>query len=390
MQRLFKAGLLAVLLSVTPVLQATEAFTLGFLELKNDTRYKDKRLFARFLDQTLGRPYAGADIALKDVKFHGVELGLEFALARAEARDAADLPAQIDALYAQGARFILLDLPAPALAELAKSQRARDIVLVNVSAPEDSLRQEQCQPNLYHTLPNHAMQMDALAQYLVYRKWNKVLELAGPLPEDQLLATAFENSAKKYGLKILEKRPFVLSNDPRERELNNVALLSGGDQDVVYVADSQGEFSRAMPYQTVRPNLLVGSEGLAALAWHWSWDRHGAPQLEKRFEKKNNRPMGSADWAAWMAVKTIADAVQGSKSTDFAVLRQRLDAQDYLQDNFKGTASTFRPWDKQLRQPMLLSTHNWVIERAPLKGFLHQKNNLDTLGFDERDSRCKF
>ena len=42
-----------------------------------------------------------------------------------------------------------------------------------------------------------------------------------------------------------------------------------------------------------------------------------------------------------------------------------------------------------MRQPILIATHNAVIERAPLQGFLHQTNNLDTLGFDRRDSRCK-
>lgn len=387
---MLKKLLLVALLCCCPVLQAAEPFTVGFLELKDDGRYKEKRLFASFLGQALGRPYAGAEIALKEVKFHGLEAGVEFALEKVEAEDAAGLIAQLDSLHAKGVRFFLADLPAPLLAEVSKAVRSKELLLFNVSAYENSLRQEQCQPNLYHTLPNHAMQMDALAQYLVSRKWNQVLVLAGALEADQLIAGAFEQSAKKYGLKIIEKRPFVLSNDPRERDKNNVALLSGGDQDVIFIADSQGEFARAVPYQTVRPNLLVGSEGLAPVAWHWAWERHGAPQLEKRFEKKNDRPMGSEDWAAWMAVKTIASAVQTSKSADFATLRPLITSQDNLLDNFKGTAGTFRHWDNQLRQPLLLATHNWVVERAPIKGFLHQKNNMDTLGFDERDSKCKF
>ena len=33
---------------------------------------------------------------------------------------------------------------------------------------------------------------------------------------------------------------------------------------------------------------------------------------------------------------------------------------------------------------------NWVVARAPLEGFLHATNNLETLGFDERDSGCRF
>jgi ABC transporter substrate binding protein (PQQ-dependent alcohol dehydrogenase system) len=135
---------------------------------------------------------------------------------------------------------------------------------------------------------------------------------------------------------------------------------------------------------------VIGSEGLNALAWNWAWERHGAPQVEKRFEKKAERRMSDPDWAAWMAVKAVATAVQQTHGADFVKLRDFLTAPDTTLDGAKGNASSFRPWDHQLRQPLLLSTHNWVVDRAPLEGFLHQTNNLDTLGFDERDSQCKF
>ena len=55
----------------------------------------------------------------------------------------------------------------------------------------------------------------------------------------------------KFGLEIADRRPFELTNDPRRRELSNVALLTGGvDYDVVYVADAVGEFARFVPYAT--------------------------------------------------------------------------------------------------------------------------------------------
>ena len=50
-----------------------------------------------------------------------------------------------------------------------------------------------------------------------------------------------------------------------------------------------------------------------AEAWHWAWPRHGAPQLTGRFEKQAKRHMGSADWAAWIAVKAVVEAVVLSK-----------------------------------------------------------------------------
>ncbi len=48
------------------------------------------------------------------------------------------------------------------------------------------------------------------------------------------------------------------------------------------------------------------------------------------------------------------------------------------------------PWNNQLRQSILLHTHNAVIAKAPIDGFLYEKNNLDTLGIDAREPTCRF
>jgi len=264
------------------------------------------------------------------------------------------------------------------------------MVLFNVSAADDALRQAQCQPHLFHTLPNHAMQSDAMAQYLVSRKWRSVLLLEGPLADDKLISAAFENSARRLGIKIVDKRQFVLSNDPRQREQGNVALLTAGkDYDAIFVADSDGEFARGVPYRTVLPRPVVGAEGLVAEAWHWAWERHGAPQLTSRMVKQGGRHPGSRDWAAWIAVKAVVESVVRTNNAPFAQQVAYLAGDEITIDGFKGNKLGFRPWDRQLRQPILLATHNAVVERAPIQGFLHQTNNMDTLGFDQRDSQCK-
>ena len=63
---------------------------------------------------------------------------------------------------------------------------------------------------------------------------------------------------------------------------------------------------------------------------------------------------------------------------------------DFTFDLYKGTPGSFRAWNHQLRQPVLLHTHNAVIDRAPLPGYLHQHNHLDTLGLDAPENRCRF
>ena len=380
----------ASLLFFALVAGAAEVIRFGYLELNKDPRYDEKKTFFRTLSRPLGSPFAGAEVALREVRFVGQALGVSFDLVRARGADAAALVAELDKLHAEGVRYFLIDAPGKVVAEVAAATRGRELLLFNVSAPDDALRQAQCQAHLYHTLPNHGMQTDAIAQFLVFKKWRNVLLLQGPLDDDKLIGAAFENSARRLGLKIVAKKDFLLSNDPRQRELGNVGLLTAGaDYDVVFVADSDGEFARSVPYDTVRPRPVVGAEGLVAEAWHWAWPRHGAPQLTGRFEKQAKRHMGSADWAAWIAVKAVVEAVVRTENAPFAKLVAYLGGEDITIDGFKGNRLYFRDWDRQLRQPLLIATHNAVIERAPIQGFLHQTNNMDTLGFDRRDSQCK-
>lgn len=369
------------------------ALDFGVLTLDPDPRYHPDRLHARNLAQGEGRPEHGVDTALRESRFATKAAGIELGVRKASAADAGGVIAELDKLAKAGVRFFVLDLPGPVLAEVAAAVKGRDLVLFNVSAGDDALRQQRCQANLLHTVPSHAMNADALAQYLVSLKWRSVLLLQGPLPEDALLAAAFERAARRFGLKVAAKREFRLSNDPRQRDQGNVALLTAGvDYDTVFVADSDGEFARRVPYATPRPRPVVGSEGLVATAWHWSWERHGAPQLNSRYEKQAGHRMSEAGWAAWVAVKAVVEAIQrtsDTKGVDFARLRAYLLGPEITIDGFKGNRLSFRPWDQQLRQPLLIATHNAVIERAPIAGFMHQSNTLDTLGFDQRDSTCK-
>ncbi len=368
--------------------QARE-LVIGYLGLADDPRYEPTHLEHAFQGQAGGRPLAGAEVALEESAFALGALGLEVKLEAVEA-EAEGLPAALDTLAVAGARIVLLDLPAERLAALAAASRGKPLLLVNVAAGDDGLRQQDCQPGLLHTAPNEAMLADALAQYLASRKWRKVLALVGPQPADQARGAAFAAAAKRFGLKLVATRPFELSNDPRRRELGNIALLSAGeDYDAVYIADTDGEFARDALYRTVLPRPVVGSAGLVPEAWHWAWERHGAPQLNSRFQRAAGRPMRGADWAAWVAVKGVVEAALRTGGDDFDELAAYLRGPEIVIDGFKGARLSFRPWDGQMRQPLFLTTGNGIAASAPLEGFLHPSDNLDTLGFDEPDSRCR-
>jgi ABC transporter substrate binding protein (PQQ-dependent alcohol dehydrogenase system) len=279
-------------------------------------------------------------------------------------------------------KLFLIDAPGEIVDALAQGTRGRDLLLFNLTALDDALRQEKCQPHLFHVAPNHAMLTDALGQFLASKKWRQALVLKGPRPADGMVLAAFERSAKRFGVRIGETRPFVPGRDPRDRAQNNVALLTaGGDYDVVVVIDTDGEFARDVPYQVQRPRPVVGAAGLVADWWHWAWERHGAPQLNNRFTRAAKRPMTGYDWAAWAAVKAIAEGIVRTKATDPKALAAHLTGDHAALDGFKGNRVAFRPWDRQLRQPLLLTTGNWVVERAPLDGFFREGEPVQALSW---------
>ena len=58
-------------------------------------------------------------------------------------------------------------------------------------------------------------------------------------------------------------------------------------------------------------------------------------------------------------------------------------------DGSKGVLMGFRPWDGQLRQPIVLSDGMSAVDLMPAEGVLHPKNALDTLGADAPEKLCK-
>ncbi len=385
----YALALLLGLLAAGPA--AAGEFVIGYLQLKRDARYGEKRTYARFLTEPLGRPWPGAKVALGEIRYHGSAAGVTFALKRRKGRDAAALVEAVRAMRADGVRFFVADLPAAVLEAVAQGVRDEGVLLLNASARADRLRGEACAPHVLHVVPSRRMLADALAQYLAFKRWRDILVLEGPGEEDRALGDAFRAAARKFGLEVVATRPFLLSNDPRERARNNILLLTGKeDYDALFIADAEGEFARNALYAAVLPRPVVGAAGLAGAAWHWAWERHGAPQLEGRFEKRAGRPMRDFDWAAWLAVKIIGEAVQRTGAAAFETLRAWLLGPEIVIDTFKGPPSSFRPWNNQLRQPVLLATQNWVVARAPLEGFEHRSNDLDTLGLDRPESACRF
>lgn len=365
--------------------------TVGFLDLDGDPRYAPVRGFDRYILKDPEHPFAGAQVSIDDSVALRRTANAEFKLERLTVKTPEEAPAALTNAMERGIQFVLVDLPAPSYKAVAAAAKGKDVLLFNVSAPEDTLRRDLCAAEFVHVYPSRAQLMDGLVQMLVFKKWRDYLVLQGQEPEDEEVTKAFLKSAQKFGARVVAHKVFEAGSDPRKRELNNPALLSAinRDWDVTFVADKNFEFVRGVPYQTVRPRPVVGSMDLEPAAWHWTWGFNGGPQVNGRFERlTKGRKMEGHDWAAWLAVKMIVQSTVRTRGGDFKAQREFILKTGSF-DGDKGLATSVRAWDHQVRQGVLLTAPYQVVADAPFPGFLHRVHELDSLGDDESDSPCK-
>ncbi|EHR69980.1 ABC-type branched-chain amino acid transport system, periplasmic component [Burkholderiales bacterium JOSHI_001] len=377
-----RLGVAAALLLATAAQALPYKATL--LVREDDPRLARNRVERAYFGHPTGPAADGLDVAVKET---ALELDAAGSSLKVDVVPVASAAAAKDAAAKAekaGAAALVADLPADWL--LAATDAVK-VPVLNIGEAADRLRGTDCRARLLHLLPSERMRADAIGQWLVARKWAQVLLLVGPQPADAERAAVAQAAIKRYGLKVVASKPFKLSADPRERDLANPLLLTQGSYDAVWVVDSDGEFARSLPYRTVLARPVVGDGGLAALGWHAQFERFGAPQVSRRFAKAANRPMTDRDWTAWMAGKALATAAAAAPKGPAAAFVKALTEQEI--DGSKGTVMSFRPWDGQLRQPMLLTDGTGVIGTAPVDGMLHPKDKLDTLGSDAPEKLCK-
>lgn len=331
----------------------------------------------------------GARLAIADNNTTGRFLRQNFVLKEVVVPRAGNVPATFKSLRAEGKHWFVVDLSAETLLALADLPEAADTLLFNAGAPDDVLRNAQCRANVRHTLASRAMRADALAQYLRFKRWEKWLLVVGPNEDDRLFADAVKRAAKRFGGKIVAERRWEHTYDARRTAQSEVAVSTQEDDyDVLVVADEGEQFGDYLSYRTWLPRPVMGTQGLVPSAWARAHEQWGAVQLQNRFKAQSGRWMQDVDYAAWLAVRAVGEAATRARSLDFAPVRDYLKNEAFTLAGFKGRPLSFRSWDGQMRQPILLADTRALVAVAPLEGFLHPRNEMDTLGYDQPDSAC--
>ena len=301
------------------------------------------------------------------------------------------------ALADRNIAFIIADLPGDELLKAADAIRDRGAVVFNAGASDDRLREEDCRSNVIYVAPTRSMLADALAQYLVWKQWKRWLIVVGSHPEDRLYAEALRRAAARFGAKVVEERVFEDTGGSRRTD-SGVSLIQrqmpvftqqAPAYDILVAADENEVFAPYLPFRTWHPRPIAGSAGLEPKSWDAAHDQWGAVQMQNRFLKLNLRHMTALDMQAWTAARMIGEAAARVNSGDRKAVLAFLTGPDFSIAAFKGQALTLRRWNQQLRQPILLADGRMVVSVSPQEGFLHQVSELDTLGVDQPETKCR-
>jgi ABC transporter substrate binding protein (PQQ-dependent alcohol dehydrogenase system) len=338
----------------------------------------------------------GARLGIADNDTTGHFTGQSFTLTETIVPEDGDVAADLRELAAKGIRLVVTDLPASELLSVARMPEAAGITFFDAGSADDRLRGEDCRANILHLLPSRAMLADALVQYLVAKRWQGLLLAVGRGDGDREFADDIRHAALKFQARIIQEKPWTFIPGARRTDTGHLAIQAevarftqGISYEVLVVADEEDEFGDELPYRTFDPRPVAGTQGLIPTAWARPHEQWGATQLQDRFLHQAKRWMTDRDYAAWMAVRAIGEAATRSKSADPAAIVAFMRSDRFELAAYKGARLSFRSWDGQLRQPVLLADARSLVSVSPQPGFLHQFSELDTLGIDKPETKCR-
>ncbi len=331
----------------------------------------------------------GAELAIEDNNTTGQFTGQQFELVKLKLSQEANAVETLQQASLEGVDFIVSHLGEEKNEQILTLPEFSEKLIFDAASKKDELRQQHCHANLLHILPSYAMRADALAQYLLKKRWNHWLLVKGMQPEDEQYAAALKRAAKRFGIQIVSEKVWTHTYDARRTAQSDIPVFTQGvDYDVLVVADEQGLFGEYLDYRTWLPRPVAGTQGLVPTAWHRTHEQWGAVQIQNRFKAAAGRWMTEEDYGAYLAVRAIGEAAVRKASGQMSVVKEYLLSDQLALQGYKGRPLSFRPWSGQLRQPVLLAAARSMVSVAPIEGFLHPLTELDTLGYDRAESGC--
>jgi len=386
----------------------------------------------------------GARQGAAEMDYSARLVGRRVELLEAPAATPEEAVAQAGKLAGRGVAVLLGGFDATTAAALSRFARAHRMLFFNVGAPDDRLRNEDCDRFTFHVEASDAMYLDAIADWFI-----------------RGLAFLIDENAPQ-GIQIIRRTPvrawfLVTADTPAERARANrlraalevrhwggrvvadapvrggadlptvLAAIHRAHPDLVFLLLPPGQqlaFYRSyqvarLPFEItgfpdpaaqtrsffgallrVAPTAARG--GIRIVAWEPTFAAVGGPQLAERFYRRWRRPMDGPAWTSWAAVKIVSDAVTGAQTSAAEGLMRYLETSAAVFEAYQGIGMTFRPWDHQLRHPVMASRLRAPgVDETALAEMYGQFPNvlapgrqpdqvLDQLGDTAAASRCRW
>ena len=362
--------------------------------------------------------HEGTVMANEELGQNAELLGMPFKTVIETVGDTSGAVATAKALIAKGVVALVVGLgDAETVAVTGVADKAH-VPLLNVLSERDGLRNQECSPYLFDIAPSAAMYLDALEGWFVgqgFRKWEFVVsnDQAGASMLDRARATLTRRhfAARVSGVvKVAPGKPVdpaALAAVAKDAPDVVVLLLDANDQLAfvkAYAASGMRAMITGFPEPAAQTRAFYrawqaaaggAQAGYRSEAWDASLPSFGAVQLNDRFQKRWGEPMDTSSWAAFMAFQVLYNTFTSGGARTPSAVQAYFEQPGTVFDVWKGVATSFRPWNHQLRQSLYLAHIEkdgsvTVVGTLPevFKPGTSLVERLDQLGYQKGESRC--
>jgi ABC-type branched-subunit amino acid transport system substrate-binding protein len=327
----------------------------------------------------------GAALGLDDANALAALFGKRLRLLTETAADGPAAAAAVRALAGAGAMAVVGGAGVGVASALGDAAAGGALLALNVAAPDEALRNDRCQRRLFHLAPSVTMLVDALARWLAGRRALRWAVVTDGGPRGVEIEAAVRRAARR--------QEAALGAAQDGADVTFIGLEGAALREALSRARAGGRLVAGIGDEA--PAALGPDEagGVWAVGWHHELERFSARELNARFRRRFAAPLDEVSWAAWAAVKLVGEAVVRAGAADGAALAAFFQMAPPF-DGHKGTALTFRPWDRQLRQPLYILSPRRREEIGDRRGTFavvadSPGADLDALGTTAAESRCQ-
>jgi len=334
----------------------------------------------------------GAILGQEEHTFNAQMLGADFNVLFETASGAEAAVAAADRLLAEGVYGIAGGYSIEEAVALGQWAEEHGVPFLNIGVQSDLIRNDQCYATTFHVEASAAMYLDAMAGWYVpdgNRRWFIV---RSDDEESERLLERLEWTLSERHFAVDEVGTVVLSGDIAGSTLVEAFDRSGADLMVLLISPAEqleilAELNDAgftgnvtgypHPETQTREYLLALAETAPDIShyriqlWEPTLDTSGSIEFNARYRNRwDGETMGGPAWASYHAVKILFDSAFFSNSTVSEVVLNYLNSPSSVFDLHKLLGGSFRPWDRQLRQPVYLVQLNHGAESVFRLGLL--------------------